>query len=72
MAGRSCPRPCCTAGILIPSSATPRLGWGLLSPPGFRGPLLAPPDTSHLLDTVSTAAEAMLQAKGWFQEGRRS
>lgn len=69
---RFCLRPGCTAGILI-YHHHPKAGLGLASPFWVQG--TPPCPTRHepaVWYMVSTAAEAMLQAKGWFQEIRRS
>ena len=72
MVGRSCLRPRCTAGILIPHHH-PKAGLGFASPFWVQGTPSCPTRHEPLAwYMVSTAAEAMLQAKGWFQEGRRS
>lgn len=56
-----------------PPITPPGLGWGVPLHSGRRAPLLAHPRHKPAAwYTVSKAAEAMLQAKGWFQEGRRS
>lgn len=69
---RFCLRPGCTAGILI-YHHHPKAGLGLASPFWVQGtppcPTRRKPAVWYM---VSTAAEAMLQAKGWFQEMRRS
>lgn len=72
MVGCSCLRSHCTAGILIPHHH-PKAGLRCASPFWVQD---APPCSARhetaAWCTVSTAAETILQAKGRFQEERRS
>lgn len=72
MVGRSCLRPHCTAGMLIPHHH-PKSGLRCASPFWVRDTL--PCSARHETAAwymVSTAAETMLQGKGRFQEERRA
>lgn len=72
MVGRSYLRPRCRAGIPIPHHHS-KAGLGFASPFWVQGtppcPARHKPAAWYM---VSTAAKVMLQAKGWFQERRRS